>query len=127
MESADVYGFGHVLYEMAYGAPMLTASSKLNFHDCPVPELKDLLDILLLDDVLSKTGPPTIAHLLEMPFFSNTIVDPLPTSSVSAAASTATASNINNKLFSSSKLKELLIKTRELGNSNACAYLTFFF
>ena len=99
---------------MTYGAPLLTTSSKLDFSDCPEREVKELLDILLVDDVLSKNGLPTINQLLEMPFFSNTIVDPLPTSSVSAAASTSSASNSNNKLFSSSKIKELLIKSREL-------------
>ena len=46
-------------------------------------------------------------------FFANTIVDVLPTSSVSAAALTTTASNSNTKLFASPKIKELLIKARE--------------
>ena len=116
MELVDVYGFGHVLYEMTYGVPLLTASSKLNFHDCPIPEVQEILELILLDDVLSKKGPPTIDQLLEMPFFSSTLVDPLPSSSITAAASTSTASNSNNKLFSSSKMKELLVKARELSN-----------
>jgi len=116
MELVDVYGFGHVLYEMTYGVPLLTASSKLNFHDCPIPEVKEILELILFDDVLSKKGPPTIDQLLEMPFFSSTLVDPLPSSSITAAASTSSASNSNNKLFSSSKMKELLVKARELSN-----------
>ena len=111
-----MYGFGHVLYEMTYGAPLLISSSKIDFNDCPNREIKELLDILLVDDVLSKTGLPTIDQLLEMPFFKNTIVDTLPTSSISAAALTSTASNSNSKLFSSTKIKELITKSRELSN-----------
>lgn len=101
---------------MTYGAPLLTSSSKIDFNDCPNREIKELLDILLVDDVLSKTGLPTINQLLEMPFFKNTIIDALPTSSISAAASTSYASNSNSKLFTSAKMKELLIKSRELSN-----------
>lgn len=68
LELVDVYGFGHVLYEMVYGQPLLTAGSKQDFADCPDLEIKSVLDMILRADVLAKTGPPTIAQLLELPF-----------------------------------------------------------
>lgn len=63
-----MYGFGLILYEMVYGEAMLTSSSKQDFNDCSDKELKQVLDIILVDDVLVKTGLPTINQLLEMPF-----------------------------------------------------------
>ena len=66
-----MYGFGHVLYEMTYGAPLVTVGSKIDFNDCPDREIKQLLDILLVDDVLQKSGLPTISQLLEMPYAFN--------------------------------------------------------
>jgi len=60
------------------------------------------------DDAL-KSGLPTINELLEMPFFKNTNIEMIPTSSISAASS---ASNMT-KLFSSAKVKELLTRSRE--------------
>ncbi len=142
MELVDVYGFGHVLYEMVYGQPLLTASSRQEFNDCPDREVRALLETILLTDVLNKNGPPTINQLLELPydaycpfnqfltkiiyiycallcrmrvnrFFKDTNVDWLPTSSTTAAASTTTASNSNSKLFTSTKVKETLLKARE--------------
>lgn len=46
-------------------------------------------------------------------FFKNTNVEVLPTSSATAAASTLSASNSSSKLFTSTKVKEPLIKCRE--------------
>lgn len=63
----DVYGFGHVLYEMAYGQSLVTAKSKADFNDCPDKDVKPILDSILVTDVLSKTGVPTINQLLELP------------------------------------------------------------
>jgi len=108
IELVDVYGFGHVLYEMTYGEPLLNASFKKDFSDCRFPEIKSVLDILLSEEAL-KNGLPTINELLEMPFFKNINVDHLLTSSVSAAAS----SSNTTKLFTSTKTKELLAKARE--------------
>ena len=66
LELVDVYGFGHVLYEMTYGEPLLTDSSKLDFNTCPNREIKAILDSILVEEVL-KNGIPTINELLELP------------------------------------------------------------
>lgn len=94
---------------MIYGEQMMLSGTKTDFNDCPIKEFKPLLDLLLCDDVISKNGLPTINQLLEMPIFKNVNIDSLPYSSVNAAAST----NSNSKIFSSSKVKEMLIKARE--------------
>ncbi len=88
---------------------MMLSGTKTDFNDCPMKEFKPLLDLLLCDDVITKNGLPTINQLLDMPIFKSINVDSLPFSSVNAAAST----NNYSKLFSSSKVKELLIKARE--------------
>ncbi len=109
LEMVDVYGFGHVLYELVYGQPLLTASYKVDFNDCPHRELKQVLDMILVEEVLAKSGPPTINQLLELSFFKYTQIDPLPSSSSLAAGYAST----NNKLFTSTKTKEALMKARE--------------
>jgi len=93
---------------MAYGEPLLVSSSKLDFSDCPNSEIRKLLELLLTEEAL-KNGLPTVNQLLEMPFFKNTNVDDISTSSVSAA----TVTSNNSKLFSSSKTKELITKAKE--------------
>lgn len=108
LELVDVYGFGHVLYEMIYGEPLLNGSSKTDFSDCKNIEIKQMLELLLTDEGI-KAGLPTINQLMEMPFFKNTNIDQIPTSSVSASANTSNMS----KLFSSAKVKEYLQKSRE--------------
>jgi hypothetical protein len=105
----DVYGFGHVLYELVYGQALVTASAKLDFNDCPHREVKQVLDMILVEDVLVKNGVPTLAQLLELPLFKYTNVDSLPTSSSTAAA----LASVNNKLFTSTKTREALVKARE--------------
>lgn len=109
LELVDVYGLGHILYEMAYGEPLIIASCKKDFNDCSNREIKQILDLLLNEELL-KTGLPTVNELLENPFFKNINVDQLSTSSVSAAATTL---QTNTKLFNSAKVKELIIKARE--------------
>lgn len=66
MELFDVYGFGHILYEMVYGEPLITASCRKDFNDCSNREIKQVLDLLLVEDVL-RNGLPTINDLLELP------------------------------------------------------------
>ena len=61
-----MYGFGHVLYELTYGEPLLNASFKKDFNDCRFTEIKPVLDILLSEEAL-RNGLPTINELLEMP------------------------------------------------------------
>ncbi|XP_028046350.1 PX domain-containing protein kinase-like protein isoform X3 [Monomorium pharaonis] len=62
----DVYSFGHVLYEMAFGRPLLEATCS----DLPHCEanLKNLLDVILSPEAL-KQDLPTVVRLLEHPFF----------------------------------------------------------
>ncbi|XP_076248575.1 PX domain-containing protein kinase-like protein isoform X1 [Calliopsis andreniformis] len=62
----DVYSFGHVLYEMAFGRPLLEATcSELPYCEAT---LKSLLEIILSPEAL-KQDLPTVSHLLEHPFF----------------------------------------------------------
>ncbi|XP_076386359.1 PX domain-containing protein kinase-like protein isoform X2 [Megachile rotundata] len=62
----DVYSFGHVLYEMAFGRPLLEATCSELPH-CEAT-LKSLLEVILSPEAL-KQDLPTIQHLLEHPFF----------------------------------------------------------
>ncbi|XP_012284246.1 PX domain-containing protein kinase-like protein [Orussus abietinus] len=62
----DVYSFGHVLYEMAFGRPLLEATcSELPRCDSG---LKNLLEVILFPEAL-KQDLPTVPRLLEHPFF----------------------------------------------------------
>ncbi|CAH1162929.1 unnamed protein product [Phaedon cochleariae] len=65
MEAVDVYCFGHVLYEMAYGAP-LRESITDDIEDGPAKKI--LVKILSTD--ACRNGLPSIADLLYDPFFS---------------------------------------------------------
>ncbi|XP_043248260.1 PX domain-containing protein kinase-like protein isoform X5 [Colletes gigas] len=62
----DVYSFGHVLYEMAFGRPLLEATCS-EFPYCEAT-LKSLLEVILSPEAL-KQDLPTILHLLDHPFF----------------------------------------------------------
>ncbi|XP_046483420.1 PX domain-containing protein kinase-like protein isoform X2 [Neodiprion pinetum] len=62
----DVYSFGHVVYEMAFGRPLLEATcSEFSHSD---PNLKNLLELILSPEAL-KQDLPTVAQLLDHPFF----------------------------------------------------------
>ncbi|XP_011646169.1 PX domain-containing protein kinase-like protein isoform X1 [Pogonomyrmex barbatus] len=62
----DVYSFGHVLYEMAFGRPLLEATCSDLSH-CEA-NLKNLLEVILSPEAL-KQDLPTVIRLLEHPFF----------------------------------------------------------
>ncbi|XP_057322936.1 PX domain-containing protein kinase-like protein isoform X1 [Microplitis mediator] len=64
----DVYSFGHVLYEMAFGRPLLEATCT-DIPCCDV-HLKNLLEVILSPEAL-KQDLPTIPRLIEHPFFEN--------------------------------------------------------
>lgn len=71
-ESMDVYSFGHLLYEMAYGRPPDTV---------PVdqyPPAPSLSVVTVLQSILSteacKGGMPTISQLLQTPLFSDVML-----------------------------------------------------
>ncbi|KAG7211368.1 hypothetical protein KM043_010658 [Ampulex compressa] len=62
----DVYSFGHVLYEMAFGRPLMEATcSELPYCEAT---LKHLLEVILSPEAL-KQDLPTVSQLLEHPFF----------------------------------------------------------
>lgn len=62
----DVYSFGHVLYEMTFGRPLLEATCHdLSHHD---DKLKNLLEIILSPDTI-KQDLPIFTKLIEHPFF----------------------------------------------------------
>ncbi|KAL6435543.1 hypothetical protein ACFW04_005482 [Cataglyphis niger] len=62
----DVYSFGHVLYEMAFGRPLLEATCSELPH-CEA-NLKNLLEVILSPEAL-KQDLPTVSRLLEHSFF----------------------------------------------------------
>ncbi|XP_034940673.1 PX domain-containing protein kinase-like protein isoform X1 [Chelonus insularis] len=62
----DVYSFGHVLYEMAFGRPLLEATCT-DLPQCDV-HLKNLLEVILSPDAL-KQDLPTFSQLMEHQFF----------------------------------------------------------
>jgi len=108
LELVDVYGLGHILYELTYGEPLLTSSCRTNFSDCDNHEIKQMLEILLGENGL-KSGLPTLSELLEMSFFKNTTIETVSTSLISTGSP---GSNMN-KLFLSGKVAELITKSRE--------------
>ncbi|XP_074644463.1 PX domain-containing protein kinase-like protein isoform X2 [Tubulanus polymorphus] len=72
MESMDVYNFGRVLYEMACGEPFYTASCETFPPMCP-PGLRTVLESILSTEAC-KNGLPTVAELLELPFFGDVVL-----------------------------------------------------
>ena len=87
---------------------MLHGSTRTEFEDCENIEIRKILEMLLTDEGL-KAGMPTISQLLEMPIFKDTNIAQIATSSISASASTSNMS----KLFSTTKVKEYLLRSRE--------------
>ncbi|XP_021932004.1 PX domain-containing protein kinase-like protein isoform X3 [Zootermopsis nevadensis] len=70
LEAVDVYCFGHVLYEMAFGHPLHESVCDIFPSSCP-PVLKSVLESILSTEAC-KGGLPTIAALLTHPFFNST-------------------------------------------------------
>ena len=66
METVDVYGFGHILYEMVYGETMNT-NSQDTFPNCPFIDIRNILESILSKNAL-KNGLPTISQLLALPY-----------------------------------------------------------
>ncbi|XP_064632379.1 PX domain-containing protein kinase-like protein isoform X2 [Lineus longissimus] len=73
-ESIDVFNFGHLLYEMAFGEPLTTATLDFLPPTCP-PQLKDVLESILTPDSC-KNGLPVITDLLANPLFSDVYLSP---------------------------------------------------
>ncbi|EDO48255.1 predicted protein [Nematostella vectensis] len=74
-ESEDVYCFAHVLYEMAFGEPLRTSV----IHEVPPtssPDLKSILESILTEEVVNKSGLPSVEDLLNLPFFSSVSLPP---------------------------------------------------
>ncbi|XP_058834770.1 PX domain-containing protein kinase-like protein isoform X2 [Topomyia yanbarensis] len=66
-ESIDVYGFGHLLYEMCMGYPLQDSYAR-QIIDCP-DSLRGLLESILSKDAC-KSALPTLDQLAAHPFFS---------------------------------------------------------
>ncbi|GLG98985.1 PX domain-containing protein kinase-like protein [Gryllus bimaculatus] len=67
LESIDVYCFGHVLYEMAFGHPLHESVCDMFPAFC-CPPLKCVLESILSSEAC-KAGLPTLGNLLMHPFF----------------------------------------------------------
>ncbi|KAG5860742.1 hypothetical protein JTB14_010739 [Gonioctena quinquepunctata] len=74
MEAVDIYCFGHVLYEMMFGAP-LHESIADNIPMCP---MGNILEKILTTEAC-KNGLPKVMDLLSDPFFSCVHLHLLPT------------------------------------------------
>ncbi|KAK0168115.1 hypothetical protein PV327_001948 [Microctonus hyperodae] len=92
----DVYAFGHVLYEMTFGRPLLEATCT-DLPPCDV-HLKNLLEVILSPEAL-KQDLPSFTRLLEHPFFDS--------ARLAAASAAGTVEKPHFKL--SSHLKEALL------------------
>ncbi|XP_035677977.1 PX domain-containing protein kinase-like protein isoform X2 [Branchiostoma floridae] len=68
MEQVDVYSFGHLVYEMAFGDQLQTATLEMLPLDCP-GELRTFLESILTVDAVKSV--PSVADLLASPLFSN--------------------------------------------------------
>ncbi|XP_018563399.1 PX domain-containing protein kinase-like protein isoform X2 [Anoplophora glabripennis] len=98
LQAIDVYCFGHVLYEMMFGAPLHESVIEY-IPDCPI---KSILQRILSPDAC-KNGLPTVADLLNDPFFSSTQLSFLPTDK----AHLKIPSSIKERL------RETIVKTEE--------------
>ncbi|CAI9714841.1 domain-containing kinase isoform X1 [Octopus vulgaris] len=72
MESIEVYSFGRLLYEMAFGEQLLKATCDTFPQHCP-PDLRSVLELLLTSEAC-KNELPTINDLLNHPFFSSIVL-----------------------------------------------------
>ncbi|GAB6029144.1 hypothetical protein CHUAL_004921 [Chamberlinius hualienensis] len=63
----DVYSFGHIMYEMAFGQCLNTPTCDTWPSSC-IPEIKCVLESILTTEAC-KGGLPTIEHLLTHPLF----------------------------------------------------------
>ncbi|XP_069682231.1 PX domain-containing protein kinase-like protein isoform X2 [Periplaneta americana] len=104
LEAVDIYCFGHVLYEMAFGHPLHESVCDIFPSNCP-PLLKSVLESILSTDAC-KGGVPTIAALLTHPFFNSTELGS------SYSLSNSSQSDRPHLKFSS-HVKEALRETRQ--------------
>ncbi|XP_014671766.1 PREDICTED: PX domain-containing protein kinase-like protein isoform X2 [Priapulus caudatus] len=68
-EAIDVYCFGHVLYEMAVGTPLASATCD-SLPSCCSPQVRSVLEMVLTSEAL-RTGLPDVATLIAQPLFSD--------------------------------------------------------
>ncbi|XP_003973049.2 PX domain-containing protein kinase-like protein [Takifugu rubripes] len=73
-EAVDVFGFGHLLYEMTYGQP----PDAVPIDHAPAVPYAAVVPVLesILSTEACKSGMPTVAELLQTPLFSDVHLQP---------------------------------------------------
>jgi len=71
LEAVDVYCFGQLLYEMAFGEQLFLATCN-SFHPQCSPTLRSVLESILTSEAC-KNGLPSFKDLLSHPFFSEPV------------------------------------------------------
>ncbi|KAK2185815.1 hypothetical protein NP493_222g05007 [Ridgeia piscesae] len=74
IESIDVYCFGHILYEMAFGKQLGGATCDYFSSECPA-EIRSVLESILTTEAC-KNGLPTVTDLLQHSLFRNVVLPP---------------------------------------------------
>ncbi|XP_059167032.1 PX domain-containing protein kinase-like protein isoform X2 [Physella acuta] len=74
LEMVDVYSFGHVLYEMAFGNQLTTATCDTFPAECPA-QIRSVLESILTSEAC-KNGLPSVTDLLSHPLFSDVSFPP---------------------------------------------------
>ncbi|TWW62839.1 PX domain-containing protein kinase-like protein [Takifugu flavidus] len=115
MEAVDVFGFGHLLYEMTYGQP----PDAVPIDHAPAVPYAAVVPVLesILSTEACKSGMPTVAELLQTPLFSDVHLQPSekPIKNDRAKRAKTTQNGLHPLLQISSRLKEAVKMAKQSG------------
>ncbi|XP_058790504.1 PX domain-containing protein kinase-like protein isoform X2 [Phymastichus coffea] len=108
----DVYAFGHVLYEMAFGRPLLEAT--IGNSDLPHcdSKLKNLLEVILSHEAL-KQDLPSVAQLMEHPIFETARKNSLSNASASEKPYFKLSSHLKDALLEATNKAESRLRDEQ--------------